>query len=85
MEENIKFYNKNVDSVEVKNIYKLLGLDRDLKYTEGLNMIMDDINKFTPSTLEKIALARTLISDADIFILDSPYSKVGSSIAIIVE
>ncbi len=48
-------------------------------------MVIDDVNKFTISTLEKIALARTLVSDADIFILDSPYSKVDSSTAIVVE
>ncbi len=71
--------------MQVRNIYKSLGLDKDLKYTDGLNMIIDDINKFTLSTLEKIALARTLISDADIFILDSPFSKVDYSTAIVVE
>jgi ABC-type Mn2+/Zn2+ transport system ATPase subunit len=59
-------------------------LDKDLKYTDGLNMLIDDVNKFTVSTLEKIALARTLVSDADIFILDSPYTRIDSSTAMIV-
>lgn len=63
----------------------MLGLDKDLKYTLGLNMVMDDTNKFTASTLEKIALARALVSDADVFILDSPYSGIDASAAIIVE
>ena len=62
-----------------------MGLDKDLKYTDGLNTIIDDVNKFTVSTLEKIALARTLISDADIFILDSPFSKIDSFTAITIE
>lgn len=35
---------------------------------------MDDTNKFTRSVLKKIALARVLISNADIYILDSPFS-----------
>jgi len=48
-------------------------------------MIIDDIKKFTPSTMEKIALARTLVSDADIFILDSPYTGIDPSTAIVVE
>lgn len=48
-------------------------------------MLIDDVNKFTVSTLEKIALARTLVSDADIFILDSPYTRIDSSTAMIVE
>jgi ABC-type Mn2+/Zn2+ transport system ATPase subunit len=47
-------------------------------------MLIDDVNKFTVSTLEKIALARTLVSDADIFILDSPYTRIDSSTAMIV-
>jgi hypothetical protein len=51
VEENIRFYNKKVDSMQVRNIYKLLGLDKDLKYTDGLNMIIDDVNKFTLATL----------------------------------
>ena len=34
---------------------------------------MDDSNKFTKTVLKKIALARVLASDADIYILDSPF------------
>lgn len=52
---------------------------------DGLSMVIDDTNKFTISTLQKIALARALISDADIFILDSPYTKIDSGTAIVVE
>jgi ABC-type multidrug transport system ATPase subunit len=63
----------------------MLGLDKDLKFTEGINIVIDDDNKFTPSTLQKIELARTLASDADIYILDSPYSGIDSSASIIVE
>ena len=66
-------------------MYKLLGIDKDIKYSDGLSMIIDDSNKFTLSTLQKIALARTLVSDADIYILDSPYTKVDSATAIVVE
>ncbi len=62
-----------------------MGLDKDLKYTDGLSIVIDDTNKFTVATLEKIALARSLLADADIFILDSPYSKIDSGTAIIVE
>ncbi len=47
-------------------------------------MVIDDTNKFTVATLEKIALARSLLADADIFILDSPYSKIDSETAIVV-
>ena len=53
--------------------------------TDGLNMVIDDTNKLTVSTLEKIALARSLVADADIYIIDSPYSNMDPSTAIVVE
>jgi len=36
--------------------------------------MMDDTVKFTSLIFKKIALARTLCADADIYIIDNPYS-----------
>lgn len=73
-----------MDSVKVSRIYNDLGLHRDLNYTKGLNEVIDDINKFTQSTLTKIAIARILVTDADILILDCPYSKIDKETANVV-
>lgn len=45
---------------------------------------MDDTNKFTRTVLKKIALARVLCSEADIYILDNPFNDVDDEIGQIV-
>ncbi len=54
-------------------------------FDEDLQTIMDDSNKFTKTALKKIALARVLASDADIYILDSPFHDVGDDVGQVVE
>ena len=49
-----------------------LGLVHDLKKLGGLNAIMEDINVFTKSQLQRILIARVLCSSAHIYVLDSP-------------
>ena len=46
---------------------------------------MDDTNKFTRTVLKKIALARVLCSEADIYILDNPFNDIDDEIGQIVE
>lgn len=41
-----------------------------------MQTVMDDTNKFTKTVLKKIALARTLVAEADFYILDSPFNDV---------
>lgn len=40
---------------------------------------------FTPSQLQKIALARVFCSSADIYILDNPFNNLSSSSCALVE
>lgn len=44
----------------------------DLRFNGDLQAMIDDSNKFTKTILKKIALARCLTADADIYILDNP-------------
>lgn len=60
----------------MEEIYNELGLSQDLRFDEDLQTMMDDSNKFTKTVLKKISLARMLASDADIYILDSPFNDV---------
>lgn len=45
---------------------------------------MDDTNKFTKTVLKKIALARMLASDADFYILDSPFNDIDDDVGQVV-
>ena len=49
-----------------------------------MQTIMDDSKKFTKTVLKKIALARILASDADIYILDIPFNDVDDDVAQVV-
>ena len=53
-----------------------LGLITDLKKVGGLNALMEDINIFSKSQLQRILLARVLCSSANIYIMDSPYEFI---------
>jgi ABC-type multidrug transport system ATPase subunit len=75
VKENIRFFGSNSQQ-QVEEIYNELGLSQDLRFDEDLQTIMDDSNKFTKTVLKKISLARMLASDADIYILDSPFNDV---------
>lgn len=46
---------------------------------------MDDTNKFTRTVLKKIALARVLLSEADFYILDSPFNDIDDSFGQVIE
>jgi ABC-type Mn2+/Zn2+ transport system ATPase subunit len=41
-----------------------------------MQTIIDDSNKFTKTVLKKIALARCLSADSDIYILDNPLGEM---------
>lgn len=71
--DNIAFYNEYVSQEEIDRIADQLGLTNDLKKIGGLNALMEDINLFTKSQLQRISLARVLCSSANIYIMDSPY------------
>jgi ABC-type Mn2+/Zn2+ transport system ATPase subunit len=43
--------------------------------------MIEDNNKFTKTVLKKIALARCLSADADIFILDNPLGEMDEQYA----
>jgi manganese/zinc/iron transport system ATP- binding protein len=47
--------------------------------------MMDDTKKFTRTVLKKIALARVLCSDADFYILDSPFNDIDDSLGQLIE
>jgi ABC-type multidrug transport system ATPase subunit len=50
-----------------------------------LKTIIEDNHKFTKTVLKKIALARCLTADADIYILDNPWGDMDEQYSNIVE
>ena len=74
--DNIVFYNDSVSQEEIDRVADQLGLVNDLKKLGGLNALMEDINVFTKSQLQRILLARVLCSSANIYILDCPYESI---------
>lgn len=74
--DNIAFYNETVSQEEIDRVADQLGLTHDLKKVGGLNALMEDLNIFTKSQLQRIALARVLCSSAEMYILDSPYEYI---------
>ncbi len=72
VKENIRFFNEKITNTEIEEIYNQFGLNMDLRFNGDLQAMIDDQNKFTKTILKKIALARCLSADADIFILDNP-------------
>ena len=85
LRENIAFYNENVEDKQVRDIYTRLRLGEDLKYSEGLSLELSDEVALSKSQLQRIALARVFCSDANIYILDDPFSHLSPSSARIVE
>ena len=83
VKENIRFFGSNPQQVE--EIYNELGLSQDLRFDDDLQTVMDDCNKFTKTVLKKIAVARALASEADVYILDSPFNDVGDEVGQVVE
>lgn len=76
MRDNIAFYNEHVSQEEIDRVADQLGLTHDLKSIGGLNAIMEDLNIFTKSQLQRISLARVLCSSASFYIMDSPYEYI---------
>jgi ABC-type multidrug transport system ATPase subunit len=77
--------NPRTNNLDIEEIYNELGLNLDLRFEDDLQTLMDDTNKFTRTVLKKIALARALTSDADLYILDSPFTDVDGEVAQLVE
>lgn len=57
----------------------------DFRFEDDLQTMMDDTNKFSKMVLKKIALARALCANADIYIFDSPYTDLDYEIVQVVE
>jgi len=47
--------------------------------------MMDDTSKFTKAILKKIAIARCLCAEADIFILSNPFKDIDDEYITVVE
>ncbi len=60
-------------------MYRLLKLDEDLKLTPGLEGNIDDEYKYNSVQLHKIAIARILCSNAQIYLLDKVFQPLNSS------
>ena len=75
--ENIRFFNQATTDVQIEEIYNELGLNKNFHAYDDLDTLLLDTNKFTYQALKKVALARTLLADADIYIIDSPFSELG--------
>ena len=76
VKENIRFFNNSLTNLQIEEIYNELGLNTELAFENDLNTMIDDTSKFTKSTLKKIALARCLCSEADIYIFNSPFAEI---------
>ena len=85
VKENIRFFNKDITDQEIEDIFRELGLHLDLALLNDLSTMMDDTTKFTKAALKKIALARCLCAEADIYILNSPFTEIDDEYIMIVE
>ena len=65
--------------------YEKFGLRHELNGVGGLDASMDDLNMFTKSQLQKIALIRVLCSDADIYLLDCPFHYLNTEFKLILQ
>ena len=85
MLENIRFFNKSTTDVQIEEIYNELGLSRHFRPYGDLETLLLDTNKFSYTSLKRVALARTLLADADIYIIDSPFAELSSEAKNVVE
>ncbi len=79
MRENIRFYNSEITNEKIESVYKQLKLDEDLKLSGGLESSIDDDYKFNSVQLHKIALARSLCSNAEIYLLDKVFQPFNAA------
>lgn len=78
VKDNIAFYNSNIEDSQIRNIYNRLGLKDEIKYVDGLSLMMNKDEGFTPSQLQRISLARVFCSSADVYILDNPFNHLST-------
>ena len=83
--DNIRFFNEQLTSSQIEEVYNELGINLELRFEAGLSTMMDDTSKFTKSILKKIALARCLSAQADIFILTNPFTDIDDQYVTVVE
>lgn len=76
--DNIAFYNSSIEDEKIRAVYNRLGLKEDIKYLDGMKLMMTKESGFTPSQLQKISLARIFCSSADVYILDNPFNHLSS-------
>jgi ATP-binding cassette subfamily B protein len=75
--ENIRYTTKNVDDNKVKSICKLINLDHIVKsLPNGYDTIVDDKISLSSGEKQLITIARALVHDAPIVILDEATSNV---------
>jgi ABC-type transport system involved in cytochrome bd biosynthesis fused ATPase/permease subunit len=85
VKENIAFYNSNVEEQQIRMVYNKLELREEIKYLDGLSLMMNKEEGFTSSQLQKISLARVLCSSADVYILDNPFNHLSADSISVVE
>lgn len=75
--ENIKYNKKDVSNEEVENVCKIVGLDHFIKtLPKGYETLLSDSEKISAGQKQLLTIARGMIKDAPLLILDEATSSV---------
>ena len=85
--ENLKVGNSQASDMQIMNILRLLELDSLIsELPEGLDTIIGDFGRMmSGGEAKRLALARTLLADSDVYIFDEPTEHLDRELALRIE
>ncbi len=78
--QNLRIGRPGASDEDIFEACRLAGLEELLKFDEGLGSEVDDpavVGAFTPDTLQRLGLARAILSEAPFIVMDDPTGDLG--------